>query len=423
VNQLTSIATHADPIHSGRGVLLRIAIRVYIRLLSAGIVLLCFLDFANYLNIIIEPLLPKYIYALLMVAAAPIIVVRWKALSIYSRTHTAIWFYSLAVLDLIHWFVLSAYGNVDAATLTLTRIQFLLLGLILGFVLTLSDPRFLAKCFIVTGILLACLQLLDFGVPGLVVPPGTEGVIPGHAASTLVNANKATESLVLLFIFGAPALKRSYRLWFYGLIFAGILVAFSRSGIMIAAMVLGYCFVFKLMSRKSILLSLLVFVGLLIVAGNIFLDDLLGFVGLEGMSDISNRIMFFSDPNFSDSSADERLAVARYAFVEFLRQPIFGAGSGFTSYWSVSDVSTHNMQLLILAEYGILGYMFLLWLFILMLKGGSYFKSMDGRYFINLFVLVFSMFTLFTHNMFDFLYWLVAFILASHRGFKYYRSL
>lgn len=410
-------ATRADPVGAGDVRLLHGVTDAYIRLLSAVIVVICFLDFANYLNLRVPALLPKYIYALIFILSAPIMVIRRKPLSRYIRTYPAIWLYTLAILDLIHWFAHVSYGNADAATLTLTRVQFLLVGLVFAFILTLSDPRFLGKCFVFTAILLSGLQLLDFTVPGLVVPLGTEGVIPGRAASTLLNANKAAEALILMFILGAPILMRPHRLWLYAVIFFGVLVTFSRSGIMIMVIVLLFSFVFRLMPRKLALMSAGLAISLLLIAGNVFMDDLLKFVSSEGLGDISNRIMFFSDPNVGDSSADERLAVAEFAFLEFLKHPLIGAGSGFTSFWGVSDVSTHNMQLMILAEYGMLGYMLLLWLLVLTLKGGSYFKSMGGRYFNHLFALVFVMFTLFTHNMFDFLYWLVAFLLVCHRGF------
>lgn len=417
MNKMATTTSGGVPVGSeGKG-LLRGTTNAYIHLLTAVIVVICFLDLANYLNLIVAALLPKYIYALIFALSVPIIIMRRKSLLRYVRTYPVIWLYALAALNLIHWFVHVAYGNQDAAMLTLTRIQFLLVGLVFAFVLTLSDPRYLGRCFVVTAVMLSGLQLLDFTVPGLLVPPGTEGVVPGRTASTLLNANKAAESLVLLFVLGAPVLTRSRRLWLFAIVFPGVLVTFSRAGIMISMVVLLYCFAFRLVSRKLAVLSAGIAVCLLVIAGNVFMDDLLGFVSSEGLADISNRIMFFSDPNFGDSSANERLAVAEYAFLEFLGHPIIGAGSGFTSFWGVSDVSTHNMQLMILAEYGILGYMLLLWLFVLILKGGSYFDSMNARYFTNLFAAVFVMFTLFTHNMYDFLYWLLAFLLVCHRGF------
>lgn len=397
--------------------MLRGVLRLYISTLSAIIVVICFLDLANYLNLIHRILLPKYIYISIVVVAAPIFLLQWKSVLRYMRTYPSIWFISLAFLDLIHWFVHVSYGNVAAADLTLTRVQFLLLAIIFGFILTRSTPKFLAGWFVATAILLSGLQLADFVFPGFVVPVDAIGVIPGRASSTLLNANKAAESLALLYVLGAPGVKKIYRLWLLLVVFAGVFVTFSRSGMLALLMILIYTYYYGLISRRTTLIVGGAAISLVVVAGGLLIDDLFRFIDFQAMGNIYNRLMFFSNLDVGDESAGERLAVAEHAFTSFLQQPFFGNGSGFTSFWDFSSQGPHNQQLLILAEYGMVGYLMLLWLIVLMFRGGDFFRCLPGRKFHFISVLVFLMFTLFTHNMFDFLYWLLAIVLISYRGF------
>lgn len=397
--------------------LLSAAVRGYGSALSALILVICFLDFANYLNLINRAFLPKYIYIAIAIAAAPIFLLRWKSVFRYLGTYPALWFVSFAVLDLIHWRVHSAFGNAAAAELTMTRVEFLLLAVVFGFILTQSRPQFLARCLVSVAILLTILQIIDFTMPGVVVPVDAEGVIPGRAASTLLNANKAAESLALLFVFGAPVLHPKRRLWLFALVLAGVFVTFSRSGIMVMFMILGYGFFFRLVPRRDVLISVALAIAVAVVAGGVLMSDLFRFVDFSAMENIQHRLSFFSSADIGDSSAGERMAVVVHALESFIEHPFFGNGSGYTSFWDFSDVGPHNQQALVLAEYGMIGYAMFVILLVLMFRGGTFFNCLGSRRFHGIAILVFLMFTLFTHNMFDFFYWLLSILLICHRGF------
>jgi hypothetical protein len=68
-----------------------------------------------------------------------------------------------------------------------------------------------------------------------------------------------------------------------------------------------------------------------------------------------------------------------------------------------------------LAEYGVMGYAFFLGLILLMFRGGGYFRSLQSQSMAKIAFAVFMVFTPFTHNMFDHLYWLVTFAFLGLR--------
>lgn len=409
---------NSRPASSG---VLQSALRMYMSMLCALIVVVCFLDLANYLNLINRAVLPKFIYAFMVLAAAPVMLYKWKSMLRYLGTVPIIWLLLFGFLDLLHWFAYTSYGNVEAAELTLTRVQFLLLAIIFGFVLTRSTPRLLSRYFFGTAICLSLLQVIDFTMPGFLIPADTIGVIPGRAASTLLNANKAAESLVLLYIFGAAGMRKAHRLWLLLAIACGVLLTFSRSGMLAVLAILFYGYFYGLIERRTTLVVGVTMVSLVMVAGGLLIDDLLRFVDFEAIQNVYNRLLFLSNLDVGDASSGERFAVAEHAFAVFLQQPIFGNGSGYTAFWDFSTQGPHNQQLLILAEYGMIGYLMFLWLVLLMFRGGDFFQALSAQRFHAISVFVFLIFTLFTHNMFDFLYWLLAIVLISHRGFDVYR--
>jgi O-antigen ligase len=109
-----------------------------------------------------------------------------------------------------------------------------------------------------------------------------------------------------------------------------------------------------------------------------------------------------------DESALERAEVLEAGLDLFLKNPIFGAGAGATDLWSLRG-STHNQLIMLAAEYGVFGIAVWVSLAVTLWKG-KYFQ--DKTYQLTV-VVGFVFFSMFTHNMFDFLYWLVTFALVS----------
>jgi O-antigen ligase len=136
---------------------------------------------------------------------------------------------------------------------------------------------------------------------------------------------------------------------------------------------------------------------------------------LEGRADLSqyldnllNRLAFFQDRVLDDYSALKRAQFLEAGLDLFLDQPIFGAGAGVTHLWSVGG-STHNQPVMLAAEYGVFGIALWTSLAVLLWKG----KYFPEKTFHLAAVTGFIFLSMFTHNMFDYLYWFFTFALFS----------
>ena len=388
----------------------------YITMLTGITIVVAYLDLGNYLQIITYGgLQPKYVYFSLATLVAPLLVLRVNVLFNYATTNYALWIMAMVLLNLAHWLVLSAYDNTEAASITLTRLQFLVLSAVLGFVMVQASPIQKGRVFVLVAVILSGLQLLDFFSPGLVVPLGTEGATAGRAGSTLVNANKASESLILVAVLGMAVLRPGWRLMLLLVILPGIFVSFSRAALMVWGMVLALGFWFRLLPRSLLPVYTAVFIVLLTLFGAGLLANVLSYVDLSGFENVLSRIQFFSTMNTGDDSAQERFWVALHAIRIFLDQPLIGNGAAYTYFWNFSNASTHNQHLLMMAEYGLIGYALFVWLLILIFRGGAYFRNFKiDRLNLLAFLVIFA-FTPFTHNMFDNLYWLITIALLCQR--------
>jgi len=82
-----------------------------------------------------------------------------------------------------------------------------------------------------------------------------------------------------------------------------------------------------------------------------YIDILLG----DEAGNVLARLGFFTgNHSIADDSAQSRLSVAKAALTYFADNPLLGAGHSFTYHWEY-NISTHNIYLLLMAEYGILG--------------------------------------------------------------------
>ncbi|MBT9550650.1 MAG: O-antigen ligase family protein [Hydrogenophaga sp.] len=386
----------------------------YISALATCVLTTAYLDIAGYISSLTNgAFLPKYAYFSLGAATVPLLVLRRKVLWLYLGSHHSMCVAAMALMNLVHWLVHSYDGHGEAAALTMTRIQYLILATLLGFVLIQARPALLGRVFVFLSLLLTVLQVVDFMFPGMIVLEGTKGVVEGRASSTLLNANKAAESLILLTLFGIPILRPAWRIWLLLLVFPGILLSFSRSGLIVWTLIVTVGLWLRIFPRKTFFLLLCV--ASLAISSAVSLPDLLlPLVDLSAADNVYHRLMFFSSFDTSDFSSQQRIDVLQYSIENFLTQPILGHGSGFTHLWGSFQESTHNQHMLILGEYGIFGYSLFVWLLFLIYHSDGYFKSQQLPQLQLLALGVALAFTLFTHNMFDHLYWLVSLVLISH---------
>lgn len=389
--------------------------RVYVSVLTAIAASVAYLDLANYYSVLTDgALLPKYVYYAMAVAIAPLIVAHSRMLRSYLATPFIFWTVAMVLLNFMHWLFQSVGGDSDAAGMTLTRIQYLVLSALIGCLFIQARPVLLGWVFVGLALILTALQLIDFFFPGTIVPFGTEGVVLGRAGSTLINANKAAESLVLLAVLGVAVLRPAWRIWLLMLVLPGVLLTFSRSGMVAWSVVLIAGFGFRLFPRSAYVLVLL-FIPLAVSTAAGVLGLILSYVDIDALDNVYDRVMFFLTLETSDNSTQERLSVAHFAVESFLSQPVFGNGAGYTHFWGATGQAPHNQHLLMLAEYGAVGYALFLWLILLLFRGGGYFRSLQSQRSTMVAFAAFLVFALFTHNMLDNLNWLVSFAFIGQR--------
>jgi hypothetical protein len=387
--------------------------KIYIPTICFIALIITYLDLANYLYVVsFGVFIPKYIYYALVLAIVPIIILKFDSIASFLHGRYVIWATAMVSLNLVHWAVLGVQGAVAEANLTLTRLQFFVFSIFIGFLISQVRIRMLGHMFVFLALILVALQVFDFFLPGILISQDTEGLVSGRASSTLMNSNKAAESLLLLTVLGMAALSRTWRFVLLIVVFPGILLTFSRSGILAWSIIAVAGVWFNIYSRMAYLSATIIILGLLGIGVGL-IDYILSYVDISGSDNILQRVMFFTTLDTSDDSTLERAEVARHAFDSFLLHPVFGNGSGYTHYWSGFSQAPHNQHLLLLAEYGIVGYAMFFWIIVILFKGRGYFLKLNSPGMWMFGFLAFVIFTPFTHNMFDNLYWLVSIFIFS----------
>jgi hypothetical protein len=195
----------------------------------------------------------------------------------------------------------------------------------------------------------------------LIIPKFFSELNTGRPAGFYINPNKAGCSLVLGLIFTIDVIKKPYR-WLYALlIFTGIAATFSRGAILGWIICVLFLTIARVLSdrRRTVVAAIFTLVVMLALANPVkMVADYFG--GSDSASwDVLDRLEQFQNPSLNDDSAMERKAVVGYAWLMFGNHPFWGNGLASTHKWTVSEVSTHNMYLLHLADHGIIGILFL----------------------------------------------------------------
>lgn len=373
-----------------------------------------------YAYVLHPALLPKFFFFGLVFLFAPLLLMKSRALGAYLMSPFALWASVLIILNLIHFssFVIdngaSGVPLINSQmeirnALILTRIQYIVFAVFLGFAAFASSKQSYRTIFVFLAVFLPCAILLDFVKPGLLYPIGTGGAVLGRAAAMFISPTMAAQAILLTFLFSCAATKMTYRTLLFILLGAGVLVTFTRSA-MIAWMLLWPLLIARRVLPKSAMIVIAIGLGaglLFLGAFESYLDSRLDLNG--ALANIQARLDFFSDVTLDDDSSLERAEVIRAGWDLFLQNPVFGAGAGATQFWALRG-STHNQLLMLAAEYGILGIGLWIWLAIILWKG-EFFQNKNLQ-FAMAFLFVFM--SMFTHHMLDSAsYWLATFALVS----------
>lgn len=366
---------------------------------------------------------PKYVYFLLVLLMAPTLWARRAMLVAYVLSPFALWATALIVLNLIHLSTWSPGGQAGAtyladhgdqvrAALVLTRIQYIMVAVLLGFVVFVTPAKTYLYAATVLMVLLPCAVLLDFAYQGLFYRTDLEGAVLGRAAATFINPTMAGEALLHVFILGSAVIGLRYRGPLLLLAGAAILATFSRSSIIAWGIILAILIARGALPRSTAVATAVAIVVLALGLGSFesYLQSRDEFEGAS--SNILSRMGFFSNLNFDDDSSAERASVVKAAWELFLHNPVFGAGAGSTLYWSHRG-GTHNQLLMLAAEYGLFGIGLWTWLLVILWRG----RFFAERGLQVAMVFLFTWMSMFTHQMLDAnTYWMATCALVCTRA-------
>jgi O-antigen ligase len=359
-------------------------------------------------------LLPKFFYVGFIFLLLPVLLTRINAFLAYLTSPFVLWAGALLVLNLLHLASNDASINARSEALVSFRMQAIAMVILLAFAFTQMRSSGWERAFVLLAVLLPVLVITDFLYPGLLYPADTPGAVQGRAAGTFINPTIAGEAILLVFLMACPLVARCYRTPLILLAGIGVLLTFTRAA-MLSWIVI---WIFLMMRRRLPAFSAIA--ALAVIALPLTMGGLESYISkrsdfTDALDNIQHRLLFFSEARLDDDSARQREVVLRAGWEAFANNPLTGAGAGVTDggasrLWT-HTASTHNQLIALAAEYGIAGIVMWLWLLAMLVRG----RYFEDRVMQSAVILLFCMMSFFTHNMFDFPYWLLSVALLAQR--------
>lgn len=325
-----------------------------IRILESFVVLyvvaLFFTNGVIYLSLPNVYSLPPYYFVLILFALLLPLIGLGSVNFAFVRTRVFWWFMCFMFLTTA-WMLLMPHGDWHIYRL---RIQsfVLALGLLLLFCRNPANIE-MARKLIVFAVLLAVIN----NVLNLIYPHFFKTVAQyvgtGRSAGFYANPNEAGAAIIYGLILCLDVVPKRWRTPFLAATFLGVLLTLSRGAI------LGWFIVVMLMIWKRNLtirsagLALLGIAALALLIWPVVQTVLVHHA--SAYFDVSKRIQWLvSGGQVASASETQRLLVLKAGWDLFLEHPWLGSGIGATFTWNL-PVSTHNMYLLFLTAYGIIG--------------------------------------------------------------------
>lgn len=292
---------------------------------------------------------PYYSVLLLFALLLPLIGIGHVNVA-FVRTRVFWWFVCFMLLTSA-WMLFMQNGDWHIFRL---RIQsfVLALGLLLLFCRNPANIETARKLIVFAVLLTVINNVLNLIYPHL-FKIVAQYVDTGRSTGFYANPNEAGAAIIYGLILCLDVVPKRWRTPFLAATFLGVLLTLSRGAI------LGWLIVVMLMIWKRNLTIRSVGLALLGIAALALLiwpvvQTLLVHHTLEYF-DVSKRIQWFvSGGQVASASETERLLVLKSGWDLFLEHPWVGNGIGATFTWNL-PVSTHNMYLLFMTAYGIIG--------------------------------------------------------------------
>lgn len=323
------------------------------RSLLVFIVILFFCDIAIYLSLVVSARLePQYWIGLLVVLTGLLAwfspETRWQVL----RTPVFLWCVLFFGLTLIFYIAVHA-SHLEQLKERLRDVV-LLTTFLAAFLMMAGELSFLKKLILVAVFLGVVINLISIFHNGFLPPPDIKWA--HRPTGFYPNPNESGIALIFGMILSLEALPKSWRPLFAVFVLAGVLATFSREAVLgwiVAVACLGF---FGVIGWKStiayvVLLGLCgAVVSMLAVKAHLIHVDVLDFYKIQ----VGRFWAVFTGISHDPSSVD-RLKVLKLGWAAFLAHPFVGNGIGYTYHWSM-PISTHNMYLLYMDDYGVIGF-------------------------------------------------------------------
>ena len=198
------------------------------------VVILCcvYLEIPGYIYTQNAGFEPKYFYYAFFVGVAPLLVLRFRSPISYVISPFSLWALGYITLNIIHLLLALIDGEQSRADIIGNKIQYAVLAVLLGFACSITRTTSYERIFPFLAVLIPITVIVDFLHPGVFYALGAEGTVPGRAAATFFNPNRAGEAMLLTFLLAIPVLRPLYRPLLLFLVGAGVILTFSRGTIL-----------------------------------------------------------------------------------------------------------------------------------------------------------------------------------------------
>lgn len=314
--------------------------------LAVGAVAAFSTNIANYgLKYGLEPL---YWIAGFVAGSAVLAAAGWWRIRIRPEP-IAIWCAAFALISMV-WFFSSSQSAV-AWQQVQTRLLSVIFLLLMLFLFAGARARRASRQAVVGATLLtAGLNVYEL------FNPMTFSDIPGRSTGLFANVNQSGAAVVLGLVLGQGVVPRHLRPAYVLATGIGVLPTFSRAAILGWVLVCGLTWL-----QSGVRLGHLLRLGAVGAIAAVFLltpwwSDLRLTLEQRGAltENVLDRLAFFERGTAGDASTESRLGVARLAWSTFADHPFAGTGTGATTE-GIFELGPHNIYLALLAEHGVVG--------------------------------------------------------------------
>ena len=236
------------------------------------------------------------------------------------------------------------WGGITELSTRFVKTYIINISLSLAFMLILQDAASISSVKIAIAsvvILSVILNIYDFSNSNTAVFSSTEG----RAAGLYVNPNVSAMFLVFGMILSLTTFRSKLRLLYCGAVGFGVIVTFSRGGILVWIISMYMLSAYKYLDvSRRVLIILLSLITLFLVAMQ------LGYVELDSQYELSKdakmRLVYGRD-----DSIQGRVQLVKYGISEFLESPVFGGKLGNTSL-SKARYNPENQYILLGVQQG-----------------------------------------------------------------------